>query len=267
MANVLFGHGYWGKIVEKAYTLDSPLLIHDPEKKKTLNLKSLLKKPEFRGYLAVPPSEHKQLLWEILRENPEAKVLVEKPVMLNDSAFTWGLAADWKDNVIAGHTFLHEEGFKSLVKSLPKDGREIYITGERFNRAGPCRTNMNNLQDYGIHDIYLFYEVCRALYGELYNYSVVEARTIHSTKLSSLFELSYRGVHARFETRAVSPEKVRMWRVNAEDYTHLWDYNVSKNVGKTPLQIQWDILGSKNTDHTYHTIEDAYRCQKIIEKL
>lgn len=155
---LLVGCGYWGKnwyktIKNSKYTLvgvvdPSPIIDVDAPLFNSIddvNIKYT------HVILAVNAKLHSKIINQL--SIPQENILVEKPcgVNINDAKLI--------KNSFPGYIFLYSDEYQYIKNNLNKIGKPLYWKSIRASMGPRIRTDVSILEDYMIHDLYMYLDL------------------------------------------------------------------------------------------------------------
>jgi len=158
---LLVGCGYWGKnwyktIKNSKYTLvgvvdPSPVIDVDIPLFNDINDVNI----EYTHViLAVNAKLHSKIIKQL--NTPQENILIEKPCGVNIKD------AESIKNAFPGYIFLYSDEYQYIKNNLGKIGKPQYWKSIRASMGPKVRSDVSILEDYMIHDLYIF----RDLFGE-----------------------------------------------------------------------------------------------------
>ena len=158
---LLIGCGYWGKNWYKTIKSSPHQLagVVDPQPSCAID------EPVFRDFsevdidfthaiVATEPSTHVKIVNTL--PIPHENILVEKPCGLNQKE---GLKLN---KCFPGYIFLHSAPLRYIQKNISKIGLPQYWRSTRASMGPRIRTDVSILEDYLIHDLYLY----KSIFGQ-----------------------------------------------------------------------------------------------------
>ena len=290
------GFGRWGKKVANSFSSkDNLLYITDlllnnnnlPENKS--NIFYLPYQPisvihkEFcpdAYYLALPQAVQRNVIVQI---PPHIPILVEKPAIGNSWKIGYIETYRPLNSIAVGHTFLQCNGFQYIINQLKLSNDPICIYSERINTNGPIRTDINCIEDFGIHDVSLFVGLIKQKY-KIISSDLTKVEYFYNNRFGARFVVNYNNLFLDVTVSWIGKEKKRDWYVHFNNETLYWnaikDIVTSSYSGiavpqnlqdKTPLQKQYDLLIKWVETGIFpvqlHSLEDAKICAQIMEQL
>ena len=155
---LLVGCGYWGKnwyktIKNSKYTLvgvvdPSPIIDVDVPLFNSINDVNI---KYTHVILAVNAKLHSKIINQL--SVPQENILVEKPcgVNINDAKLI--------RNSFPGYIFLYSDEYQYIKNNLSKIGKPLYWKSIRASMGPRIRTDVSILEDYMIHDLYMYLDL------------------------------------------------------------------------------------------------------------
>lgn len=225
---LLIGFGRWGKIWYNTiinYKRDLIVGVVDPNG--TGNFK--LDIPHFididdvdveftHAILAVPASLQLPLFEKLKKKIPAKNILVEKPV---------GLVDEKLDDAFPGFVFLHHPIHQYIKDNMKKDLGKIHDYRTIRASMGPTlRKDCSIIEDYLIHDIYMFIDLFTADVDAFIppTKSVVIINKFKNYPISSiLLTGNVWNCNIQMESSWWYPEKIRKTIIIGEKGSYIWD--------------------------------------------
>tara|TARA_Y100000592_G_scaffold45587_3_gene72397 strand:- start:40259 stop:41146 length:888 start_codon:yes stop_codon:yes gene_type:complete len=208
----LVGVGNMGRnhlrVMRENLDLEQDVLIYDPAHKDSLKYEEFLTKCSSLDGVSIcsPSHTHADISYDILKENPNIKLLIEKPIDTDPEKVK--KLQEFKDQIMVGHI----ERFNPAVIALKKmihTGliKSIYSMRTRRNNNVTSREMTNISKDLLVHD----YDVCcyltdkKAISGTLLEQSTHSDGRVDYSELCTKFD----GFLASCTANWFSPIKVR----------------------------------------------------------
>jgi predicted dehydrogenase len=224
---LLFGKGYWGKnwyktIREAGYNFS----VVDPTFTETFdennvdtysNVKQVRLKDFTHAIIATPAETHVGIVKEISYDILPPRILVEKP------CGTSYIDAEYLQGCYPGFLQLHSPAYDHIQKNIGAIGEPCFYKSIRASMGPRVRTDCTIVEDYLIHDLYLFMDMFGANHVE-----VVNSRTLkrlkhaqNDTIFLQLFD-KFHNVFADMFSSWWYPVKERRIVISGSDGAYLW---------------------------------------------
>jgi len=173
--------------------------------------------------VAVPTMKHFPVVCDAI--NAGCHVLCEKPLEINSRVVTAmeALADSRHKTLMVGHTFLYDEGIRSLIRIATSGdlGRLRYATCVRTN-FGPVRTDVDAVADLATHDISIMNEIFGGPPKHVVS-AVGGAYVQRGVSDVAYIELLYGDVLVHMHVGWLSAEKVRTIEIVGDVKMARWD--------------------------------------------
>lgn len=268
---LLIGCGYWGKnwlhtIQHSEYSLfgvvdPHPAVTLDHSISQWSDFNEIPNKYEFtHAIIATPAQVQLEIYNRVSSYIDDDHILVEKPVGKNSSE------AFYMKNVFPGYIFLYDEAFDKMHDKINNDlGYPYQWHAIRASMGPRIRTDVSVLEDYMIHDLYLFLTYFDLCLSDI----TVDSATVYQIfgtpiKISDMgvtLETRF-GQNAHFFSSWNYPEKVRQtivqcthgamkyegnkltlyqnhYKENPEKYDKWGNYNYKLITAYDPIEIEY----------------------------
>jgi len=229
---LLCGFGRWGKIWFNTiinYNRDIIVGVVDPKGTDDFNIHV----PCFKdiddvdieythAILAVPASLQLPLLKKLKKKIPEKNILVEKPV---GGISNYGVS-DF-EGVFPGYVFLHDANYRYIKDNIKNDlGYIIKFQSIRGSMGPTLRKDCTVIEDYLIHDIYLYLDLFENEVDKLYPTDIITFYEFDNYPVSTIRVFGNRYPTFSMESSWNFPLKTRQWIIVGEKGSYIWDGEV-----------------------------------------
>ncbi len=169
--------------------------------------------------LAVPAALQLPLFEKLKKKIPAKNILVEKPVGEIENSDKGNF-----NGAFPGFVFLHHPIYNYIKDNIEKDvGEVIKFQSIRASMGPTLRKDCSVIEDYLVHDIYMFLDLFKKDVDRLYPTNVIRFNEFKDYLPSTIRVFGNRYPTFSMESSWNIPEKIRKWYIVGEKGSYIWD--------------------------------------------